>query len=68
MEGMKKVTLSRQQKTDLIILAAELLKMARADQMLRESAGTVGPDKTYPAKQKEVDFLADPARRNDCLL
>lgn len=55
------MAVSRERKTELIFLAAEILKDASADQALREAAGTTGPGKAYPAlpSQADVDCLTD---------
>ncbi len=48
-----------ERKTDLIILAAEILKNARADREIMHAIKTAGPDGTWPASQGEIDFLLD---------
>ncbi len=54
------MALSRERKTDIIVLAADMLTNARADRLTRDAVETVGPGRMYPAMpQSEIDALAD---------
>jgi hypothetical protein len=58
LEG-KAMPLSRETKTDLIILAADILKDARADREIRDAVGTAGPSKAHSRKNPDENvFLA----------
>ncbi len=54
------MTLSWETKTDLIILAADILKNARADREFMDAVRTAGPGKAYSRKNPdEIVFLEE---------
>jgi hypothetical protein len=53
------MTLSRETKTDLIILAAEILKDARADREIKDAVQTAGPDKAHHRRNHDENVFLE---------